>query len=182
MKEDGMMHGDRRLEGKDWWSVSLILQRKLCRTKNAARNAFALAMSFVFIPLMAADARAVLSAKSLVEMTNVYLSHALQNSKRQILKPQNKPLFWPTCISQDRKKCDKSQIERKILSSIVRNQNNKLELSKHNADLNVIFADQSIVQNKRNQFNARYVNGFKDANDPDCALYYDTNGAVISNI
>jgi hypothetical protein len=183
MREDGRMHRGRMLEGMDRRSVSLILQRKLCRTKNAVRHAAALVLSFVFIPLMVVDARAELSAKNLVEITNVYLNHALQNSKRQVLKPQNKPLlFRPTCISQNRKKCEKSQIEGKILSSIARNQNNKLELSQHGAALNVIFADQSIVQNRRKQFNARYVNGFKDSNDPDCALYYDTNGTAISNI
>jgi hypothetical protein len=117
------------------------------------------------------------------EITNNYLGFSLSNKQQKVLKPAlTRPLtFWPSCTSDIESKCAKKEIEQKLQKAIVRHENLKIEFSKNNPQLKIIFADQQVIEKKLQDMLGQTVGYFQDSGDSQCSLYYELDGVFISH-
>jgi hypothetical protein len=135
------------------------------------------------LTILASDAFAQLKSTAFAEVIKSYLQSVVTTSERKILKPSNtEPLtFSPRCISQQEDKCKSSETIRKIRSAIVRNETNMLEFAPENSSLKVYLVDADEFPKRKRDYDKKYADGFKDSEDPDCALYYAKEESEISN-
>jgi hypothetical protein len=135
------------------------------------------------LTIFMADAFAQTKSTAFAEAIKSYLQSVVTTSERKILKPSNtKPLtFSPRCISRKEGKCKSSETTRKIRSAIVRNDNNMLEYAPENVSLKVYLVDADEFPKRKRDYDKKYADGFKDSEDPDCALYYAIEESEISN-
>jgi hypothetical protein len=143
-----------------------------------------LSASFLLICfLLLSQAVSAQSLEKYNEVAGSYLGYALLNPPGEIIKPvgKNSMKFWPTCIGRnDAKECSATAIEQKLNRSLSRIPGLKMDFSFQDADLRIIFGDNSVVTSKITELDQIYSAGYRDSADSDCALYYNVKESVVS--